>query len=509
MLSARGDDDDLVGAAEPVGLEHHPAHPRVDRQRRELAAERGQLAAGLLERAELLQQRDAVADLATVGRVQEREVLDVAEVDRRHLQDHRREAGPQDLRVGEARALLEVLLGVEPDRDAVAGTPAATLALVGAGLADRLDRQPLDLQARAVAGDPRGAGVDHVVDAGNGQRRLGDVGRQHHPPVGVRFPDALLGRRGLAREQRQDLDVAPQPPLERVGGVADLALAGEEDEDVAGPLAQELLDRIADRVGLVGLLVGLAVADLDREGAAGDLDDRRVPEMGGEALGVDRRRRHDHLQIRPRGQDPFQVAEQEVDVEAALVRLVDDDRVVAAQQPVALDLGQQQAVGHQPQQRVLAALIVEAHRVADRLAELDVQLLRDPLGDRARRQPARLRVGDRPAHAEPELEADLRQLRRLARPGLTGDDHHLVVANRREQVIAPRRDRQLLGIADRRNRGPAPLDPPDRLLDVALEPLARRGIARLEALQPLAEAILVLQHELGETRPQRVTSAGA
>ena len=70
-----------------------------------------------------------------------------------------------------------------------------------------------------------------------------------------------------------------------------------------------------------------------------------------------------------RGQDPLEVAEQEVDVEAALVRLVDDDRVVAAQQPVALDLGQQQAVGHQPDERVLARAVAEAHGVADRLAE--------------------------------------------------------------------------------------------------------------------------------------------
>jgi hypothetical protein len=101
----------------------------------------------------------------------------------------------------------------------------------------------------------------------------------------VGLPDPLLGRVGLAREQRQDLDVVAQPALERVGGVADLALAGEEDEDVAGALAQELVDGVADRVGLVGVLLGLAIADLDRVGAPGDLDDRRVVEVLGEALG--------------------------------------------------------------------------------------------------------------------------------------------------------------------------------------------------------------------------------
>jgi hypothetical protein len=55
-----------------------------------------------------------------------------------------------------------------------------------------------------------------------------------------------------------------------------------------------------------------------------------------------------------RGQQLLEVAEDEVDVEAALVRLVDDERVVAAQVTVALQLGEQDAVGHHLDQRVVA-----------------------------------------------------------------------------------------------------------------------------------------------------------
>ena len=90
----------------------------------------------------------------------------------------------------------------------------------------------------------------------------------------------------------------------------------QEHEDVAGLLAQQLVDRVADRVGLVGVLVGLAVADLDRVRAAAHLDDRRVVEVRGEALRIDRRGRDDDLQVRPPRQDPLEVAEQEVDVQA-------------------------------------------------------------------------------------------------------------------------------------------------------------------------------------------------
>ena len=188
-----GDHDHLVDAVQAGGLEHHPAHPRVDRELREPSSELRELASRLVERAELLQQRDAVADLAAVRRVEEREVLDVAEVDRRHLQDHGGEARAQDLGLREARALLEVLLAVEPDRDALGDAAAAALALVGARLADRLDRQPLDLQPRAVAADARGPGVDDVVDARDGQRRLGDVRGEHDAAALVGLPHALLG----------------------------------------------------------------------------------------------------------------------------------------------------------------------------------------------------------------------------------------------------------------------------------------------------------------------------
>ena len=92
---------------------------------------------------------------------------------------------------------VEVLLGVQPDADAVGDAAAAALALVGAGLRDRLDRQPLDLGAVAVAADAGGAGVDDVLDARDGQRGLGDVRGQHDARC-----RRAAGRRGAARRAR-------------------------------------------------------------------------------------------------------------------------------------------------------------------------------------------------------------------------------------------------------------------------------------------------------------------
>ena len=311
----------------------------------------------------------------------------------------------------------------------------------------------------------------------------------------------LLSRR-QPRVQGQDLDVsrvgalvvsrAPASSLQVIEEgrlrVADVALAGQEDQDVAVALRAQLVHRVADR-GLhvdvlahavaqrrqlvvrvlqdqlhgagLGDVSGLddldgflrlrgrglgrvrrgrrraegTVADLHRVRAARHLDDRRgldeaaragraLPraEMARETVRVDRRRRDDDLQVRARGQQARHVAQDEVDVEAALVGLVDDERVVAAQHRIRLDLRQQNAVRHELDQGCGADLVRETHLVADHLAALAAhglaQLVGDAIRDGARREPARLGVPDHAGHAAAQLHADFRQLRRLARARL-------------------------------------------------------------------------------------------
>ena len=218
------------------------------------------------------------------------------------------EVRAQDLRVGEARALGEVLLGVEADADAVGGAPAAALALVGRGLRDRLDRQPLDLQPRAVAADARGArdrrrsgcpGTVSDVSA----TLVASTTRRSACGWKTRCCSALDRRAYSGRSSTP----SPQPAAQRVGGVADLALAAEEHEHVAAAAraAARRPRRRSRRPGRASSSVERPVADLDRVRAAGDLDDRRVAEVRGEALGVDRRRGDDQLQVGPPRQDPL------------------------------------------------------------------------------------------------------------------------------------------------------------------------------------------------------------
>ena len=104
-----------------------------------------------------------------------------------------------------------------------------------------------------IAGDAGGACVNDVLDARNGQRRLGHVGGQHDPALAARVEHLVLFLKAEPGEEWQDLGpgqapVGLDPCVECLCRVTDLALAGEEDEDVAGGLGGKFVDGVADRV---------------------------------------------------------------------------------------------------------------------------------------------------------------------------------------------------------------------------------------------------------------------
>jgi hypothetical protein len=278
----------------------------------------------------------------------------------------------------------------------------------------------------------------------------------------------VLLRGGEPAEERKDLRGRQVQRGERFGGVADLALAGQEYQNVLAAavpprLRPQLLDRLHDSSHLVEGLLPVAVerpvAHLHGVRAPRDLEDRNrsIPrrEVVGEPLRVDRRRGDDHLEVRTPREQSFQVAEEEVDVEAPLVRLVENDRVVPAQLAVPLQLREEDAVGHHLDQRVPRRVVGEPDLVADDAAQLDAELLGDPLGHGASRDPAGLGVPDGALDATAELQADLRQLGRLAGPRLAGDDDDLVVADRRRDLRPLLDDGQVLGVRDLRDERPS------------------------------------------------------
>ena len=94
------------------------------------------------------------------------------------------------------------MLFVQADANAIGHAAATPGALVCGRLGDRLDLQLLDLVAVAVAFHARQARVDHVANAGHGQRRFRHVGGQHDAARIAGFKHALLLFGRQAREQR-------------------------------------------------------------------------------------------------------------------------------------------------------------------------------------------------------------------------------------------------------------------------------------------------------------------
>ena len=337
--------------------------------------------------------------------------------------------------------------------------------------------------------------------------------------------DALLLLDGEPRVERQDFrllarGIARQrPAAERLGRFVDIAFRGHEDEHVAAIDTGHLLDGRPDRIlqiRLVALLVRLhgPPEHIDRIGPPRDLDHRRgagypLAGLRGEMLGktrrVDRRRGDDQPQFGPLGEQPFQVADEEIDVQRALVGLVEDDRVILVEVRVALRLGQQDAVGHQLNEALRPDRLGEADLVAHVATQGRADLLGDPRGHTPRGDPPRLRMTDQAGHTAAHVQTDLGQLRRLARTGLAADDHHLVLANGRGDVLAPSRDRQIRIEGQLGDRFLPGLATPDRLPQFVVQPgqpLPLHGFStargRLGCPQRAEQTVAVGNHRLRE-----------
>ena len=290
--------------------------------------------------------------------------------------------------------------------------------MLGSGLGDPLDLQLLDLVAIAIALDARLTGVDDVADTGYRERCLGHIGREHDAPTGVRAEYPLLFRRGEPCIERQDFRARRMMLAQHFRRLSNLALTGQEDQHIARTQTRQRIAGIRDRFVDVGFVVAptrcgarascarrlvgrgeRTVAYFHREQTPRHLDHGRAREVIREALGIDRRGSHDHFQVRAARQQLLEVAEQKIDVEAALMRLVDDDRVVLAQIRIGLRLGEQDAVGHQLDIGVGTRAIGEADLETDRAAQLAIQLLRYSRGGGTCSDTPRLGVPDQAVNA--------------------------------------------------------------------------------------------------------------
>ena len=399
------DDQHFVQALALTRRQNHATHPRVQRQLGQLLAD-GREAVVFQHRAEFIEQLKTVGDGFGTRSLQKRKVRHIAQAQRHHAQYHPCQRAAQNFRFGEAWAAVEIFLVIQANAYAIRHTSTASCTLIGRGLADGFHQELLHLAAKTVALDPRHSSVHHIPDARHCERGFGHVGGQNDARYAPRLKHLFLFGLREACKQGQHLHmpcvgVVRQVAAQVFCGIADFSLPRQKHQDVAtrrtGP---QLVHRVGDGVTQLMLAAFLprAVAHFHGEGAARHHQHRgrsvAAGEMLGKAVGVDGGRGDDDLQVGAARQDLLEVAQQKVDVQTALVGLVDDQGVIGLQKRIGLRLGQQDAVGHQLDGGVTRQLVLKPHFETHHLAQRGFQLLGDALGHRGGSDAAGLGVTD-------------------------------------------------------------------------------------------------------------------
>ena len=442
-----------------LGFDQHPRQARIDghaghdpppvRQSVTLETLAVRMGIVLLDGFQLNQKAETVTNAAGVGTVDKREGADIAQFQADHAQDDLGQVGPQDLRRRKPRTALVAFLVEEPDTDAVFHPSAASHALVGTAAGDGADRQGRGARARRITGNPRQAGVHHVADTRNRDRGFSHVGGHDDlaRPCAGKHTTLVRGRQTGVEGHDHRLGIAASG--QQFTGLANVLLGGHEDENIpTGAFPHQIIDGgnggldIGDVVAFGVVVFDRPIAHLDGKHAARDLDDGGVVEGLRKFLGIDGGRGDNEFQITAPLHQFFQDAQQEIDIQAALVRFVHDQGVISGQGGIALGFRQQDAVGHDFDKTVLVAAVLKTDLVAHRVPQRLTKFIGNPLGHRGRRNAPGLGAANQTALTAPGRQAELGQLRGLARTGLTGYDHHRVLLYRCYDFGLPGRDRQ-------------------------------------------------------------------
>ncbi|GFF08378.1 hypothetical protein SM139_3440, partial [Stenotrophomonas maltophilia] len=275
----------------------------------------------------------------------------------------------------------------------------ATGALVGRRLGDGHHVQPGEAAVGVVARFACLAAVDHHAHAGQGHRRLGHVGGQHHAAAAIAGGlqhARLLFHRQLTM-QGQYFDAGIQRFLQASLHPRDLALAGQEHQQVTGVIGQGLLHRAAHLQFQRLIAARREMADRHRVAAALAAQPRRIEEAC-QALAIQRGRHHYQAQVIAQLRLHVQRQRQaEVTAEMALVEFVEQDRTDLFQHRVVLQHAGQDAFGDDFNAGACRDLVLEADAVADRAADLFAQLPCHEQRGATCGDPARLQQDDFPA----------------------------------------------------------------------------------------------------------------
>ena len=110
--------------------------------------------------------------------------------------------------------------------------------------------------------------------------------------------------------------------------------------------------------------------------------------------------------------------------------LINNDRVVGIQIPVMGGLSQQDAIGHELDQAVLAEFFTEANLITHYITQWGLELFRDAICHGLGSNSPGLGATDQTTHTATGLQAHFWNLGGFSGTGFTCDDQHLVLLDR-------------------------------------------------------------------------------
>ncbi|CQE77747.1 Uncharacterised protein [Salmonella enterica subsp. enterica serovar Typhimurium str. DT104] len=93
-------------------------------------------------------------------------------------------------------------------------------------------------------------------------------------------------------------------------------------------------------------------------------------------------------------------------------------------------------------------MIAETNFIADAAARLRLQLFGNAVSDGARRQTTRLSMSNKSFNSASQFHTNFRQLGGFTGTGFPCHDHHLMIADRFQNVLFLLANRQILRISD-------------------------------------------------------------
>jgi len=263
-----------------------------------------------------------------------------------------------------------------------------------------------------------------VIDVFGDRSRKNDLAR---PLAGRSDRHVLFLLREIAVERGYD-DRGADPSLQALGDPADFSLSWKEGEDGTFFRSERIhncgghgvLDPLAPRP--------IAVADLDRETASFADYGGWAAEECGYTLDIERRRHDEKLEIRPECELRVERQRQtEIGIQRALVEFVEDHGRNALQFRILENHSRKDPFSDHLNTRSGRDPVVEAHAIADGLADGLTKQRGHATGGGTGGKPARLQQDDLAVMAPGPVEKIERHDRRLAGPRRCGKNGSIAV----------------------------------------------------------------------------------